>query len=82
MSRQRRLRVGDPIPPDAVEFIRAVRQCRLTIYKALLECITSFPPGLSGYEKCLRVGIAIGLPKGVAAAHAAPLRRKHLRPVQ
>ena len=81
MSRRRPLRVGDPIPPDAIEFMRAVRQLPPDNYKALLECITSFPPSLSGYEKCRRIGIAIGLPEGVAAAHAAPLRRKHLRGV-
>jgi hypothetical protein len=82
MNRQRPLRVGDPIPPDAVEFIRAVRQLPPDNYKALLECITSFPLGLSGYEKCPRMGIALGHSEGTAAAHAAPLRRKHLCPVR
>jgi hypothetical protein len=80
MSR-RPLRVGDPVPSDAVEFMRMVRQLPPERYHSLLNCITHFPQGLSGYEKVRRIGIALGHSEGVAAALAAPLRRKHLRVV-
>lgn len=81
MSRRRALRVGEPIPPDAVDFMSLVRQPPPKRYQSLLDCVTHLPPGLSGYEKVRRIWIALGYSEGAAAAHAAPLRRKHLRAV-
>jgi hypothetical protein len=60
MSRRGALRVGDRVPPDAVEFMSLVQALPPERYRSLLDCIAHLPPGLSGAEKVRRIGIALG----------------------
>ena len=80
-TRERPLRVGDPVPSDAVEFLEAYRQLPLDRQRAVIDCIKSMPPNLAGYEKVRRIGLALGHSEAVVAAMVQPLRRRRLRVV-
>jgi hypothetical protein len=85
MSTRRKLRVGDPIPPDAMEFIAAIR----ALPPETRQRVTEFAeqqyrrqPRLSQYELARQFGLTIGHSEGYLAALLAPLRRAHLKVVK
>jgi len=82
MSRRRRpLRIGDPAPPDAVEFVEAYHALASDQRRAVIDCIKSMPPGISGDEKVRRVCLAFIYPLGAVNAIVAQERRAAFRVV-
>jgi hypothetical protein len=82
MSRRRPLRVGDPVPPDAVEFLERFRQLPSPRQRAAMDCIKSMPPDATGAEKVRRLCLAIqGTPRAVVDAIIVQERRAALRVV-
>ena len=81
-TRKRPLRIGDPVPPDQVEFLETFRRMPSPCQRAAIDATNSMPPGATGDEKVRRVCLAIaGHPRAEVDAIIVQERRASFRAV-